>query len=294
MLMARRKYQHSIFYNAYHNGLSYKDAYTYTSIYLSANMYKPRIRLRPGEELTMKKWLKWQDEPERFGMHFHPLHLAALMAVDIGIAMRDTVCALADPDERELIKLSLMRDLRRCRRPFYYAREVERRRALAVERRKITRRRTTAPMPTPEKILAAWNERKTSREAMIRLGGMLEDLECYVDSCLKFDDFGFVAGRNGGIRGWLKEYLPELSAKYKTLMRYKALAKRVRQVAEAKDPTPISQVLEEKKHKVIQAILADEKPVFSQVFEMLEHILSPERVFLDPPKKRTRKKRKRK
>jgi hypothetical protein len=149
-------------------------------------------------------------------------------------------------------------------------------------------------MPTPEDILKAWNERKTSREAMIRLGGMLEDLECYVDSCLKFDDFGFVAGRNGGIRGWLKEYLPELSAKYKTLMRYKALAKRVRQVAEAKDPTPVSQVLEEKKHKVIQAILADEKPVFSQVFEMLENILSPERVFLDPPKKRTRKKRKRK
>jgi hypothetical protein len=289
-----KKYEHSAYYYAYHYGWTHSDARTFAGQYLDMHTYRPRLRLRPGEEWSYEKWEKWRNSPKELDSTFNPLVLLVLAAADIGFAMRDTVAKFADPVERDRMKRELMRDLRRIRRPFYYEQEVEHRRKLAIARRAIKRRRTTAPMPTPEDILKAWNERKTSREAMIRLGGMLEDLECYVDSCLKFDDFGFVAGRNGGIRGWLKEYLPELSAKYKTLMRYKALAKRVRQVAEAKDPTPVSQVLEEKKHKVIQAILADEKPVFSQVFEMLENILSPERVFLDPPKKRTRKKRKRK
>ena len=58
---------------------------------------------------------------------------------------------------------------------------------------------------------------------------MLHDLECYVDNCLRFDESGDVVGRNGGIRGWIKENLPELSPKYKTLMRYKAMAIRLRQ-----------------------------------------------------------------
>ena len=72
--------------------------------------------------------------------------------------------------------------MRSLRRPFYYARETERRRRLAAERRKINRRYTTAPAPTPDALLAAWKARKDSREAMIRLGGMLHDLECYVDN----------------------------------------------------------------------------------------------------------------
>ena len=42
------------------------------------------------------------------------------------------------------------------RRPLYYARENERRRALAAERRKIRRRTTENPCPTKEQILDAW------------------------------------------------------------------------------------------------------------------------------------------
>jgi hypothetical protein len=109
---------------------------------------------------------------------------------------------------------------------------VERRRSLALERRKIRRRRTTAPMPTPEVLLKAWDGRKSSRKAMILLGGIMHDLECYVDNCLRFDESGNVVGRNGGIRGWLKENVPELFPKYKTLMRYKALAVRLRQATD--------------------------------------------------------------
>ena len=140
-------------------------------------------------------------------------------------------------------------------------------------------------MPTPAALLAAWNARKDSREAMVRLGGMLHDLECYVDNCLRFDERGDVVGRNGGIRGWLRECLPELSPKYKTLMRYKAMAVRLRQATGTKDPKPTSALLDETpRHTVVAELLSDPAPVFDQVFRKLEHLLSPETVFLDAPK----------
>jgi hypothetical protein len=218
---------------------------------------------------------------------FNPLLLATYAAVDIGIAMRDTIRTIADPVERDRMKRELMRDLRRVRRPFYYAQEVERRRSLAIERRKIHRRRTTAPMPTTEVLLKAWNERKSSRKAMIILGGLMHDLECYVDNCLRFDEAGNVVGRNGGIRGWLKDNVPDLWPKYKTLMRYKALAVRLRQATETKDPKPTSKLLVKPLHKVVKNILDEETPVFAQVFAMVEHLLSPSTVMLDTPKRRS-------
>ena len=184
--------------------------------------------------------------------------------------------------------------MRRVRRPFYYAQEVERRRSLAIERRKIRRRRTTAPMPTPEVLLNAWNERKSSRKAMIILGGMMHDLECYVDNCLRFDEAGNVVGRNGGIRGWIADNVPELLPKYKTLMRYKALAVRLRQATGTKDPKPTSKLLVKPFHKAVATILAEEEPVFSRVFSMVEHMLMPQTVFLEAPKRREKKRRRRK
>ena len=201
----RKKYHHSAYYYAYHYGWTYSEARTYTGKYLDMHTYRPRMRERPDGEWNSKDWFKYQSSPKEFDSTFNPLMLLACAAVDIGIAMRDTVSKLADPVERDRMKRELMRDLRRIRRPFYYAREVERRRELAIARRKINRRRTTSPMPTPEDLLKAWDERKTSREAMIRLGGMIHDLECYVDNYLKIDENGKVVGRNRGIRGWLRD-----------------------------------------------------------------------------------------
>jgi hypothetical protein len=109
---------------------------------------------------------------------------------------------------------------------------------------------------------------------MILLGGMLHDLECYVDNCLKFDDAGNVIGRNGGIRGWLADNLPELLPKYKTLMRYKALAIRLRQATGTKDPKPTSKLLIKPFHKAVARILAEEEPVFAHVFVMVEQALT--------------------
>ena len=281
--MTRKKYEHSAYYYAYRYGWTYSEARTLAGKYLDQHTYRPRMRQRPDEEWSSKEWFKWRNSSKEIDSTFNPFLFAACAAVDIGIAMRETVRAIADPVERDRMKRELMRDLRRVRRPFYYAQEVERRRSLAIERRKIRRRRTTAPMPMPEELLKAWNGRKSSRKAMIILGGMMHDLECYVDNCLRFDEAGNVIGRNGGIRGWIADNVPELLPKYKTLMRYKALAVRLRQATETKDPKPTSKLLVKPFHKAVATILAEETPVFAHVFAMVEHMLSPATVMLDAP-----------
>ena len=289
--MHRKKYEHSAYYYAYRYGWTYSEARTLAGKYLDQHTYRPRMCQRPDEEWSSKEWFKWRNASKEVDSTFNPILFAAFAAVDIGIAMRDTVRTIADTIERDRMKRELMRDLRRVRRPFYYAQEVERRRSLAIERRKIRRRRTTAPMPTPDVLLNAWNERKSSRKAMIILGGMMHDLECYVDNCLRFDESGNVIGRNGGIRGWIADYVPELLPKYKTLMRYKALAVRIRQATETKDPKPTSKLLVKPLHKAVKIILADEAPVFAHVFATVEHMLSPATVMLDASKRREERRR---
>ncbi len=133
---------------------------------------------------------------------------------------------------------------RRVCRTRYYVRDNARRRALAAERRRITRRTTSNSCPTPEALRAAFTARRESHDARIRLGSLLEDLECYVDNCLRFGPDGEILGRNGGVRGWLRKYAPELSRHYKTLMRYKALARRLRQAVGVHDPVPADTLLQ--------------------------------------------------
>ena len=139
------------------------------------------------------------------------------------------------------------------RRPRYYAAENERRRALAAERRKIRARTTTNACPKSKAILEAWNHRKDSHEAAIRFGSLLEDLECYLDNSLRRNEDGVIIGRNPGIKGWLFENIPEISGHYTTAMRYKAAAKKLKQVVELADPMPADVVLprgaEERKWK---------------------------------------------
>ena len=132
----------------------------------------------------------------------------------------------------------------RSYRSRYYAKDNERRRRLAAERRKTIRRTTLNPCPTPEMLREAFSRVGDSVEAKLRFGGMLHDLACYVDSCLRYDAKGNIVGRNAGIKGWLAENAPELHARYKTVMRYKALAMRLRQAARVEDPVPTSALLD--------------------------------------------------
>ena len=277
--MSTRTYRHSAYWYAYHRGYTHSSASSHAAQYLDLHSYRPRKRRRRagGESFDDD----WRSSGRDFDSSFNPLLLGLAIAMDIGEAMYDLSRRLADPDERARMKAELRRDLRIVRRPLYYSRETKRRRELAAERRRITRRRTTAPMPTPEELLAAWNARKQSKEAMIRLGGMLHDLACYVDSALRIDEYGNVVGRNSGIRGWLKECLPELSPKYKTLMRYKAMAMKLRQATGTEDPTPTAKLLEQPRPELVETLLQNFRTTFSFLSERLEFLLSPETVLAD-------------
>ena len=65
----------------------------------------------------------------------------------------------------------------------------------------------------------------------------------YVDNDLVRDDDGRIVGRHGGIKQWLNERCPELGKRYHTVMRYKALAKRFKQVIDLEDPVPVAYAL---------------------------------------------------
>jgi hypothetical protein len=131
----------------------------------------------------------------------------------------------------------------RLRRPLYYARERARREALAEERRRVGGRRTTNPCPTREAILDAWVHRQDSHAAAVRFGSMVHDLECYVDNSLLRDENGAIVGRRGGVKAWLQMNIPALYVRYTTVMRYKAMAKKLRQVVGLADPVPAEAVL---------------------------------------------------
>ncbi len=131
----------------------------------------------------------------------------------------------------------------RLRRPLYYAQERARREALAAERRRVGGRRTTNPCPTREAILDAWIHRRDSHETAVRFGSLVHDLECYVDNSLLRDEAGAITGRRGGVKAWLQVNIPALYVRYTTVMRYKAMAKRLRQVTGLADPVPAAAVL---------------------------------------------------
>lgn len=133
--------------------------------------------------------------------------------------------------------------LRKVRRPGYYEREKARRRALAHERRSTRRRTTLNPAPTPEALLSQFGRIRRNPREMLLFGSMLEDLEAYVDNELVRDPDGRIVGRHGGIKRWLRENCPELGRRYHTVMRYKAMAKRFKQVIDLEDPVPVAYAL---------------------------------------------------
>ena len=128
-------------------------------------------------------------------------------------------------------------------RPVHYAAEKARRQAMAAERRRITRRTTVNACPSRDELLEAWRHARDSKEALVRFGSLMQDLECYVDNTLRFDGAGRIVGRNAGIKGWLRENAPEIAAHYTSAMRYKAAAKKLRQIVGLTDPTPVAAVL---------------------------------------------------
>jgi len=111
------------------------------------------------------------------------------------------------------------------------AQDLRTRRALR-SRRSVSRH----PPPMPEALLEAWERSRTSLEGKLLLGALLQDLEPAVDNAYIRDADGEIVGRNPGLRGWLHENCPELSPRYKTLMRYKALADKFLRVCGLTEP----------------------------------------------------------
>ena len=173
------------------------------------------------------------------------------------------------------------------KRPIYYNAENARRRALAAERRKIARRTTSSPRPTREALLEAWRHRKESPENAIRFGSMIHDLECYLDNSLRFNEAGDITGRNGGIKRWLEENLPELFKRYSSVMRYKAAAKKLKQLAKIDDPTPAAEIFAERENpetEIVRAraiwneIAASSNANPTSVFARIDALLDPENI----------------
>ena len=64
-----------------------------------------------------------------------------------------------------------------------------------------------------------------------------------MDNSLLRDGTGAIVGRRGGVKAWLQENIPALYVRYTTVMRYKAMAKKLRQVVGLADPVPAEAVL---------------------------------------------------
>ena len=135
--------------------------------------------------------------------------------------------------------------LHRLRRPSYYETERARRLGLTEERRRIRRRTTLNPRPTADQLREAFLHARDSAGNMVRLGSLMEDLECYIDNSPVFGEDGKIIARKGGIRRYIQSEMPDLYKSYKTLMRYKALARRFRQAVGICDPVPAASVLPE-------------------------------------------------
>ncbi len=140
-----------------------------------------------------------------------------------------------------LVRKAVEARLARTRRRLYYEAERTRRRALAADRRAIKIRRTANAKPSLCEIRAAYARAHDSPLAALRLGALLEDLECYVDNHAFADAAGRVRGRAGGIKRLLEAEAPDLFRHYKHVMSYKARAKRYRQACgspAAGEPAP--------------------------------------------------------
>ena len=156
----------------------------------------------------------------------------------------------------------LSRRISRWRRPSYYVCERERRHRLSDARRAIRIRRTVNARPSLDDMRTALaHVRETAARtrasaggalrqgdshalAVLRLGALLEDLECYVDNhAYVTRGVPGVRGRAPGIKGLFAKEAPDLHGHYKFVMRCKSIAKKYRQACGCPDPVPADALL---------------------------------------------------
>ena len=173
-------------------------------------------------------------------------------------------------------RLSLL--VKRLRRPTYYERERERRQKLATARREVRKHHTLNPQPTFDAIRTALQSARNSPESALRLGSLLEDLECFVDNTLIHDAQGQIVGRRGGIKRLLQREAPDLFAKYSTIMRYKAMAKRFRQACGTGEPVPPAMLLPTPKATILAPVPSTAPAPDGPTDEMRTELVAPREV----------------
>jgi hypothetical protein len=123
-----------------------------------------------------------------------------------------------------------------------FFRELQRWRRIREKRPKSPSLRGT---PRPEELEEDWEEVPRTLEVCLRLGSRLADLEPTLDSSLIYkmlpNGRKRIVARNGGVKGWLRDHRVQL--RYNTVMKYKKLAQRIRQVLGLDDRIPLEWVI---------------------------------------------------
>ena len=99
--------------------------------------------------------------------------------------------------------------------------------------------------PTAKELAKDWAAQPRTLETCLRLGSRLADLDPTLDHSLvrKPDAAGrlVIRARKGGMKGWLEDH--RVAVGYSTVMRYKKLAQRLRQVLAFDDRLPLEWVM---------------------------------------------------
>ena len=115
--------------------------------------------------------------------------------------------------------------------------------------RRIHEKRPASPSlrgtPTPDELADDWAKAPRSLPTCLRLGSRLADLEPTLDSSLIYKTLPngrkYIIARNGGVKGWLRDH--RISVRYNTVMCYKKLAQRLRQVLSLDEHIPLEWLL---------------------------------------------------
>lgn len=99
--------------------------------------------------------------------------------------------------------------------------------------------------PTPEELSADWNEHPRALATCLRIGSRLADLDPTLDRTFVRRTLPsgktVIKARKGGMKGWLSDHRVHVT--YSTVMRYKKLAQRLRQVLSLDDRIPLEWLL---------------------------------------------------
>ncbi len=124
--------------------------------------------------------------------------------------------------------------------------------------------------PTPEDIEEVWDLNPRTLCGRLRIGSRLADLEPTLDSRFVFrkarNGSKRICARRPGLKGWMKKNVPEV--KYSTVMHYKKLATRLRQLIGLDARIPLEWLLPDNAESLPALSPADRKAATSAKYRL--------------------------